>query len=75
MWNIASLTWRHFLFCDCATPPPPSPLGQSQVVYAFANDCLAASLSGRAGNVEVESMVSTSELRVLKGDLLHKLAG
>jgi hypothetical protein len=37
------------------------------------NNCLAASLCGRAGNIEVDSMVSTPPLRVLKGDLLHKL--
>lgn len=53
----------------------PLRVDRSQVVFAFADNCLAASLSGRAGNQEVQAMVSTSELRVLKGDLLHKLTG
>ncbi|XP_041858009.1 LOW QUALITY PROTEIN: protein mono-ADP-ribosyltransferase PARP4-like [Melanotaenia boesemani] len=53
----------HALFSDCHT-----------LVYGFVPNCTQATLLGNLCGVELETMVSTSELQKTRGTFLHKLA-
>ncbi|XP_041857533.1 protein mono-ADP-ribosyltransferase PARP4-like isoform X2 [Melanotaenia boesemani] len=53
----------HALFSDCHT-----------LVYGFVPHCTQATLLGNLCGVELETMVSTSELQKTRGTFLHKLA-
>ncbi|XP_065907786.1 protein mono-ADP-ribosyltransferase PARP4-like [Dysidea avara] len=47
--------------------------GSRQVVYGFVPHCLQATLKAKIGRKEVETMVSTSEMGITHGKVLHQL--
>ncbi|KJE92815.1 polymerase [Capsaspora owczarzaki ATCC 30864] len=48
--------------------------GSRQIVYGFVPFCRMATLKARVDGMEVETMVSTHDLAVTKGRMLHQLA-
>ncbi|XP_065907778.1 protein mono-ADP-ribosyltransferase PARP4-like isoform X3 [Dysidea avara] len=47
--------------------------GSRQVVYGFVPHCLQTTLKAKIGRKEVETMVSTSEMGITHGKVLHQL--
>nr|XP_034334282.1 protein mono-ADP-ribosyltransferase PARP4 isoform X4 [Crassostrea gigas] len=72
-----SVDWRH----DDQHPAPiqaPQQItalfsGSRQVVYGFVDNCYMATLKAKIGGQEISTVVSTSDLSVTKGKMLHRL--
>ncbi|XP_065907785.1 protein mono-ADP-ribosyltransferase PARP4-like isoform X2 [Dysidea avara] len=47
--------------------------GSRQVIYGFVPHCLQGTLKAKIGRKEVETMVSTSEMGITHGKVLHQL--
>ncbi|XP_060575380.1 protein mono-ADP-ribosyltransferase PARP4-like, partial [Ruditapes philippinarum] len=65
---------------DKATPPTQAPIhipclfsGCRQVVYGFVESCTQATLKAKVGNNEISTMVSTVDLNITTGTMLHQL--
>ncbi|XP_062607148.1 protein mono-ADP-ribosyltransferase PARP4-like, partial [Saccostrea cucullata] len=72
-----SVDWRH----DDQHPAPiqaPQQItalfsGSRQVIYGFVDNCYMATLKAEVGGQEISTVVSTSDLSVTKGKMLHRL--
>ncbi|XP_065927968.1 uncharacterized protein [Magallana gigas] len=72
-----SVDWRH----DDQHPAPiqaPQQItalfsGSRQVIYGFVDNCYMATLKAKIGGQEISTVVSTSDLSVTKGKMLHRL--
>ncbi|XP_061177489.1 protein mono-ADP-ribosyltransferase PARP4-like [Saccostrea echinata] len=47
--------------------------GSRQVIYGFVDNCYMATLKAEVGGQEISTVVSTSDLSVTKGKMLHRL--
>ncbi|XP_065826671.1 protein mono-ADP-ribosyltransferase PARP4-like isoform X4 [Oscarella lobularis] len=73
-----SVAWQQF---NADAPKPiqaPAEIvslfsGSRQVVYGFVENCTMATLKAEIGGKEVSTMVSTSELSMTTGKILHQL--
>ncbi|CAH1248284.1 PARP4 [Branchiostoma lanceolatum] len=73
-----SVDWQQW---DDDTPPPvqaPNQIvslfnGSRQVVYGYVPHCTQATLKAVINNREISTMVSTSELSITSGKILHQL--
>ncbi|XP_061177422.1 LOW QUALITY PROTEIN: protein mono-ADP-ribosyltransferase PARP4-like [Saccostrea echinata] len=73
-----SVDWRH----DDQHPAPiqaPQQIsalfsGSRQVIYGFVDNCYMATLKAEVEGQEISTVVSTSDLNVTKGKMLHRLA-
>ncbi|XP_052710583.1 protein mono-ADP-ribosyltransferase PARP4-like isoform X3 [Crassostrea angulata] len=72
-----SVDWRH----DDQHPAPiqaPEQItalfsSSRQVIYGFVDNCYMATLKAKIGGQEISTVVSTSDLSVTKGKMLHRL--
>ncbi|XP_013399831.1 poly [ADP-ribose] polymerase 4-like [Lingula anatina] len=73
-----SVAWQQY---DDDLPPPvqaPTQItslfnGSRQVVYGFVPNCMQATLKAMIAGFEVSTVVSTSDLSITKGKILHRL--
>ncbi|XP_056145219.1 protein mono-ADP-ribosyltransferase PARP4 isoform X2 [Lampris incognitus] len=76
--SSVSVKWQQF---NPTAPPPVQAPTQLHalfnnchaLVYGFVPHCAQASLLGKLGGQEIQTMVSTSELQKTRGTILHKL--
>ncbi|ELR19183.1 ubiquitin domain containing protein [Acanthamoeba castellanii str. Neff] len=47
--------------------------GERQIVYGFVDYCTAATLKAKNGDMEVSNLVSTHELSITRGSIVHTL--
>ncbi|RUS77622.1 hypothetical protein EGW08_014622, partial [Elysia chlorotica] len=73
-----SVEWRQYE--DPLMPPVQAPRqitalfsGSQQIVYGYVPDCTMANLRAVVGGQEVSTVVSTSELSITQGLLVHRL--
>ncbi|XP_070191086.1 protein mono-ADP-ribosyltransferase PARP4-like [Littorina saxatilis] len=73
-----AVEWRQY--DDNATPPVQAPRcitalfnGTRQVIYGFVPNCTMAFLSAVVGGQEVSTVVSTSDLAITTGQIVHRL--
>jgi poly [ADP-ribose] polymerase len=71
--------WQQFDY-DTASKPVQAPAsimslfsGSRQVIYGFVDNCTMATLKAHIGGKEVSTMVSTSDLSMTTGKILHQL--
>ncbi|XP_078337991.1 uncharacterized protein LOC111100311 isoform X3 [Crassostrea virginica] len=72
-----SVDWRHD---DSHAAPIQAPQqitalfsGSRQVIYGFVDNCYMATLKAEIGGQEISTVVSTSDLSVTQGKILHRL--
>jgi poly [ADP-ribose] polymerase len=75
------LEWHQHADSGAKPPPLQAPAalpsmhaGCRTVVYAFADNCTSCTLHAEINGVRVSTFVSTSEIAVVRGTLLHTLA-
>uniref|UniRef100_A0A2C9KRG3 Poly [ADP-ribose] polymerase n=1 Tax=Biomphalaria glabrata TaxID=6526 RepID=A0A2C9KRG3_BIOGL len=73
-----SVEWRQYN--DNLPPPIQAPHqitalfnGSRQVIYGFVPNCTMATLSANVGGQQASTVVSTSELSITEGNLVHRL--